>query len=347
MAESVTSTSKPRVGKASRNETLGQAPAEVGRGPVAGKGKKILVLDDDGRFSVTDRKTGVGVSIKRLAVRLAVLFSSKDRAHWNDVLGLKQDSRAAKAAEQFSKRLVDTNAQESAPTKKNNSYLVISEQELVKELATHNKCYRTQFLAQELGGVLDDMQVSQDHELRDSAKALAQIIVENAELGSNDKLFSRDDVVLVLGNFRSILVSSEVCDLNRYRQDFLAVAVENLEKCTQMPVNTNEMPITQAKLLHGVLAKIRLFLDRAIYQVDPKDFCSLQFCCLQLKQLLEGRAGLGFTKETGRDFATKFMDIDRASQASPQHYYIKNKFASTNRMNVCYYALSTACVAVC
>ena len=343
MAESITSTSKPRVGQASRNETLGQAPAEVGRGPVAGKGKKILVLGDDGRFSVTDRKTGVGVSIKRLAVRLAVLFSSKDRAHWSDVLGLKQDSRAAKAAEQFSKRLVDTNAQESAPTKKYNSYLVISEQELVKELATHNKCYRTQFLAQELGGVLDDMQVSQDHELRDSAKALAQIIVENAELGSNDKLFSRDDVVFVLRDFRSILVSSKVCDLNRDRQDFLAEAVENLGKCTQMPLNTKEMPKTQVELLRGVLAKIDAFLDRATHRED-----AARFCGLQLKQLLEGRVGLGFTKETGRDFATKFMDIAWTLRAGPpQHLFIKRAFTHSETMNESYYALSGACVAVC
>ena len=70
-----------------------------------GAGKGILVLDDKQGITVANRKSGLVTSIKRMAVRLASLFT-KDAETLNTRFGLEQDNSAKKAAVEF-RKLVD------------------------------------------------------------------------------------------------------------------------------------------------------------------------------------------------------------------------------------------------
>ena len=189
-------TTSPSNQQASPTESLSkQAKGEA-------KGKQILVLDEGGKFEVTSRKTGVGTSIKRLAVRVAVLFTSKDKSYWNKALGLDQDNRATRAAVEFTEKF---NTKDDISVKVEKTHVAIDKLRLDKYIEKYNEAYPSLFIAHKLDGALDEMGVPKDDEIRQEAKKVATSIVQNTKFELRGQLLSKDEVAAKLNQYKQEL----------------------------------------------------------------------------------------------------------------------------------------------
>ena len=279
MAEKISTTNNsPNFAQASTTEAVDK--------PAKAEGKQILVLGDDGKLDVASRKTGLGISIKRLAVRIATLFTPKDKSYWNKALGLDQDSRAAKAAEQFSNRFRTEGDQDTAQTKKSKipSYVVATKAELDQAITHHNESYVKDFLEHKLNDVIRGMVASNKI---GPASRMGSLIVKAAELEVKDKMLGKEDLVDKLNEFKEILKSDKLHDLELLQKGYAKRMIPS--------IGTNLSSTNQTKDLYHAFNKISKFC-RAVPNASDK---AREFCFLLLKERFSEAAN-------GTDIATKF-----------------------------------------
>ena len=256
-------TTSPSNQQASPTESLSkQAKGEA-------KGKQILVLDEGGKFEVTSRKTGVGTSIKRLAVRVAVLFTSKDKSYWNKALGLDQDNRATRAAVAFTEKF---NAEADSSVKVKKTYVAIDQPRLSEYIDKYNEVYPNLFIDRELDGALDEMGVPKDDEIRQKAKDIATVIVEYSKIDPSGQLLSKEDVVARLKFYRTLLEGGKDNEygFNVHREELSTNMADWLQNgmAHQNPLMNEPLSLPFKHIID--------LIDKSNHEHSAKQFCLLQ-----------------------------------------------------------------------
>ena len=302
----------------SSNMQASTAAAKPAKGEA--KGKQILVLGDKGGLDVTSRKTGLGTSIKRLAVRFAVLFTTKNRSYWNKALGLDQDNRAAKATEQFSNRIRADDDPGTAPTRKKPSYAAITTDALDAAIATHNDRCVDAFFDHGFKAVIGLMAANGKTE---AAEEMGQAIVKAAKLEAKDKMLSEVDLIAKLNEFKTLLESPGLPQVGWHKKEKAEEMIDCLGDGLPGKRNTDN----QEEQLYTVLDSITSFFESFESAADRR--MARQFCTLQAKVILSER-------EDGTDTATKFTKfyLGEKSVEAPEKFWVFSEVRAEIRQSV-------------
>ena len=341
-----------RVSKtSSRNEQVSLSDSSSRAGKTArgeAKGLTILVLDDNGKFALARRKTGVVVSIKRLAVRVAVLFSgdssSENRAHWNEVFGVDQDIRAAKAVDAFmtsftnnpvndaaGKHCVVIREQESGGTKSSGikvgkHHMAIGKQDFSNVILANNLGYKHIYpVGPSLLRIRNTTKDAEDKGTVAMTAAIAKTIILNTKHRPDDSEWVKDDMTSRLNEFKDLLTIKDQTEFDQARKEIEAEISTKLPSCMKKLADNDE-PTDQVKNLQELAKKITAFIA-ATPCAESK---SQEFCTLLVKGVLAGRSSspARLSREEGKDVASRFVEIfsagsDDELEEQDKHYRSK------------------------
>ena len=253
--------------------SISEPSSKVEGAKAKGKQIQILVIQDNGSLAVESRKTGISTSIKRLAVRFALLFSSKDRSHWSKTFRLDQDRRAMNAVKLFSGGLLVNNTADTGRPGKIKSYEPVSAEDLPGIIEKYNKNYAIQFDKNELGDVLEKMGIAKDSGDGKGSGALyiAKLIVRFVDPSPNEQLLSKEGVTRKLSEFGALLQSDRITDLNMAKARIIIKTLDYIED-------------PQIEELEPVLKEISSFCS-----IAPINAKSEEFCTFLMKGVFEGQ----------------------------------------------------------